>query len=122
MQHEGYVTLPVNSSVYLPKRMRKFEFVKDLSERFSGKAHLFRVDPPVEYAAAEDEAGYASYVVASATMVPLRGPATMIFPADERGELLDWGEIGGKKGTLDIDAVMSEWAGTPATREGAGHE
>jgi hypothetical protein len=100
-----------------PDCVRKFEFIKDLSERFSGRAHLFRVDPPVAYVAAEDEAGYASYVVASATMVPLRGPATLIFPADEQGELLDWGEIGGKRGTLDIDAVMREWAAMPPASE-----
>jgi len=108
--------------MYTLKQMRKFEFIKDLSERFSGKAHLFRVDPPVEYVAAQDEAGYASYVVASATMVPLRGPATLIFPANEEGELLDWGEIGGKRGTLDIDAVMIEWAGAPSTPESSAHQ
>ncbi|MCX7914458.1 MAG: hypothetical protein N2511_07725 [Thermodesulfovibrionales bacterium] len=91
--------------------MRKFEFVKDVSERFSGKAYLYRVDPPVEYFVDGETIKLTPYVCASATSVPLLGPQVFIFPANENGELLDWGEIGGRKGTLDIDKVMREWAG-----------
>lgn len=91
--------------------MRKYKFIKDISERFSGTAHLYEVDPPVEYLESEETSSLTHYVCASATMVPLLGPQVFIFPADENGELLDWGEIGGRKGTLDIEKVMAEWAG-----------
>ncbi len=43
-------------------------------------------------------------------MVPLI-EQVFIFPANESGELLDWGEIGGRKGTLNIEQVMKKWAG-----------
>jgi len=93
--------------------MRKYQFIKDISERFSGTAHLYKVDPPVEYFDSEESSNLTPYVCASATTVPLTGPQVFIFPADENGEFLDWGEIGGRKGTLDIEKVMNEWAGIP---------
>lgn len=91
--------------------MRKIEFIKDISERFSGTAYLYKVDPPVEYLETEESSKLTSYVCASATNVPLMGPQVFVFPANENGELLDWGEIGGRKGTLNIEQVMKEWAG-----------
>lgn len=91
--------------------MRKIEFIRDISERFKGTAHLYKVDPPVEYLESEETSNLTPYVCASAGMVPLMGPQVFIFPANGKGELLDWGEIGGRKGTLDIEKVMNEWAG-----------
>ncbi len=91
--------------------MRNIKFIKDISERFRGTAHLYQVEPPVEYIESEENSKLTPYVCASATMLPLGGPQVFIFPADENGELLDVGEIGGRKGTLDIEQVMREWAG-----------
>lgn len=91
---------------------RQYEFLKDLSHNFSGEARLYRVDPPAEYLESEEQSRLTPYIVASATLVPMHGPQVFIFPADEKGDLLEWGEIGGRKGTLDIDLVMREWTET----------
>ncbi|GGH93961.1 hypothetical protein ACFFGR_09525 [Arthrobacter liuii] len=68
-----------------------------------GNATLYRMDPPL----CDNE-----YVVVSAVDIAARFPGfglrlwesteTYIFPADEDGEIADWGELpGSTKGTLD---------------------
>jgi hypothetical protein len=70
---------------------------------FTGSAKLYRLDPPLEGN---------EFVAVSAT-VAYRWPETYIFPADESGNVLDWGELDGSfRGALDHAAAL----------EGAGYE
>ncbi len=93
---------------------RTITFIKDISEQFTGKAYLYKIDPPVEYLLNQESSALTSFVVASAPKLPLRDPQIYLFPADESGKLLDWTELMDWKGTGDIDAVMREWAGAPS--------
>ncbi|HSW63745.1 MAG TPA: hypothetical protein VLH56_10630 [Dissulfurispiraceae bacterium] len=92
---------------------RKLDFIKDISDKFTGKAHLYRVDPPVEYLLSEESSALTPFVVASAPALSLREPRVYLFPANEAGNLLDWTEIMTWKNTADIDAVMREWGKSP---------
>jgi hypothetical protein len=59
---------------------------------------LYRVDPPVVY----DEDKETDHVIVSASVVPVSGPETYIFPADSEGNILDWAELEGSfRGDLD---------------------
>lgn len=61
-------------------------------------ARLYRVDPPMTY----DDNKKTNYVVVSAANVHLSGPETYIFPANSKGEVLDWLELPGSfRGALD---------------------
>jgi hypothetical protein len=79
--------------------MNTAKFVKDVSENFSGKANVFKLDPPVKYDIPyfddQQPAKYTAFVVVSATHVPLMGDETFIFPSDELGNVLDWEELDG---------------------------
>jgi hypothetical protein len=61
---------------------------------FTGDAVLYRLDS-------------GEYVVASAVVAPFSGPETLVFPADESGEVTSWIEIGGVRGLLDHDAALA---------------
>lgn len=88
-------------------RTPKAEFVKRLTG-WRGDARLFRVSPPVRFTDLEDRVRETSYVVVSATFAPFTGPETYIFPADERGEVLDWIELEGSfRGGLDHEKALS---------------
>ncbi len=89
----------------------------------TGTAHLYRLDPPIEQ---KDWDGNVEatheYVRVSATVVPnfgfsdVGGPETYIFPADETGEVLDWGEVDGSyRGGLDHEEALHR-AGYEVTR------
>lgn len=59
----------------------------------TGVAHLYLLDPPL---------ASGEYVRVSATVVPFSGAETYIFPADESGQVIDWGELDGSyRGGLD---------------------
>lgn len=49
-----------------------------------------------------------SYYVVSAVVVPFSGPETYIFPGDQNGEITDFGEIVGLRGTLSHTEAISE--------------
>lgn len=89
-------------------------FVKDVSELgFTGTAYLYKVDPPVEFSYEDDEdedsRSWTSYVVVSATWAIDTGMGeTYIFPADEHGHVLNWGELDGSfRGGCDILQALS---------------
>jgi len=78
--------------------MKKAIFCKDVSEKFSGDAELYRMDPPLN--------GY-EYVVSSAAMAMFTGPETYLFGADENGEVLDWMELDGSiRGVYDPEGAI----------------
>jgi hypothetical protein len=63
-----------------------------------GEAQLWKVSEPVEY----DDGKRTEFIAVSAARVPYSGPETYIFPADEEGNVLDWGELDGSyRGGLD---------------------
>ena len=84
--------------------------VKDVSEKFTGVATLYRVEPPIPYSMNWDTDEYeekADYVVASETYAMFSGPETYPFPADEEGNVLDWGELTGSyRGGLNGDRAI----------------
>jgi hypothetical protein len=59
--------------------------VKSL-DSFRGDAALYELSEPLD--------GH-EYVVVSASEVPMSGPETYIFGADENGEIIDWAELPG---------------------------
>jgi hypothetical protein len=69
----------------------------------TGVAHLYRLDPPVaDTAWGGNPNDTFEFVRVSATVVPGSGPETYIFPADETGAVIDWGELPGSyRGGLD---------------------
>lgn len=64
--------------------MKNAKFLKHL-DGFTGDARLFELDPPLDGS---------TFVVVSATTV-LGRPETYIFPADENGSVINWGEMEG---------------------------
>lgn len=69
---------------------------------------LYKVIPPINY-------GYGSYtkvtehIVVSAVNAFGQGNETYIFPADDQGNVLDWGELeGSQKGTLSHQKVLTD--------------
>jgi len=83
--------------------------IKDVSENFTGTAKLDRLDPPIEYDQPWDDddppAKTSEFVVASATS--LAGVEAYIFPADESGAVLSYGELeGSAMGILDCDQAI----------------
>lgn len=85
--------------------------VKDNLPGFRGHAALYRCDPPVEgcepWEDGEERKRH-EYVVASAVSA-MGEPETYLFPADEHGEVQDWGELPpSQKGTLSHDVVFGD--------------
>ena len=83
----------------------------------TGVAHLYRLDPPIEQTDWDGnvEATH-EYVRVSATSVMFSGPETYIFPADETGDVIDWGELDGSYGGgLDHEEAL-RGAGYEVTR------
>lgn len=66
---------------------------------FSGRAHLYRCDPPLE--------GH-EYVVVSAVVVRWTGePETCIFPGNEKGAVTSWDELDGSfQGGCDHERAL----------------
>lgn len=90
------------------------EFVKDLRTSKTGATRkLWKVDPPVKYGY-DGRGGDAEYVVTSAVSATFTGAETYIFPADEKGEVVDWGELDGSyRGGFDHEKAI---AGFEASR------
>ena len=70
---------------------------------FQGDARLYVLSEPVAYGNEES-----NYIIVSAASVPLSGPETYIFPANEDGEVIDWGELDGSfRGSLDHEEALT---------------
>lgn len=83
-------------------------FIRDLPRsEWNGTAKLYRVDPPAEYGWG-DRTSTTEYVIASATNAMFSGPETYLFPGDEAGQVLDWGELEGSyRGALDHERAIT---------------
>jgi hypothetical protein len=45
------------------------------------------------------------YAIVSSVVAPFSGFETLVFPADEHGEVTSWGEIAGGRGVSREDAI-----------------
>ncbi len=76
--------------------------------------NIYRLSPPIEgYDWELDEADQAQpkyeLVAVSQANVPFSGPETYIFPCDEDGEIIDFGELpGSRRGSISPDSLMRE--------------
>ena len=67
-------------------------------------ARLYRLSHPVRYGNGGDRT---RTVIVSAAVVPFMGPETYIFPTNDEGDVLDWGELEGSfRGGLDHEAAL----------------
>lgn len=81
-------------------------FVKDL-DKGSGTQKLWKLSEPYAVRDWDDsEKVTVEHVVTSATTV-LGTPETYVFPSDENGDIVEWGELPGSfKGALDHDQAI----------------
>ncbi|MDB9247505.1 hypothetical protein PN419_00590 [Halorubrum ezzemoulense] len=94
-----------------------YEIVADVSRDFQGEAKHVRLAEPVELErlVGDDTIETADFIV-SAARVMFSGPETYVFPADENGEVDEWGEVIGeettisRKGVLDPEGVAENLA------------
>jgi hypothetical protein len=82
--------------------------IKELD--WQGIATLYRCDPPFREAQVwdeeEDTPRNCEYIVVSAVTVPWTGPETLIFESDSEGNVTNWSELKGYRGTLDHHEVL----------------
>jgi hypothetical protein len=70
--------------------------------KWNGDARLFRLQPPIT-----TEDGESEFVVVSASIAPYSGSETYIFAANDKGEVLNWGELDGSfRGGLDHERAL----------------
>lgn len=76
--------------------MKTAIFIRKL-EGFNGIAKLYKLNPPIQersWGEEEERKEEYQYVVVSA-VVAYSGPETLIFGADEEGNIVDWGDLEG---------------------------
>lgn len=83
--------------------MKTAQFIKDVSENFTGKAYLYKLSERMkDYDGQEVDT---DYVVSSAATG--MGFETYLFPADEKGKVISWGELPGSiKGVCDTNVPL----------------
>ena len=68
-----------------------------------GTVALYRLSEPVAY-----DGGTTGHVVVSAAITPDKGRETFLFPADDAGRVLAWGELDGSfRGGLSHKAALN---------------
>lgn len=83
-------------------------FIRDVKPA-TGQMKLYKLSEPYDVRDYDGDVEQTiEYIVVSATVAPFSGPETYIFPADESGTIVDWGELpGSMRGTLSHDAALS---------------
>lgn len=90
--------------------MLEFTFVKIRSGQ--GEGEVWKANQPIPYRfysgeGYEKDTGETQYIWVSAVNVPYSGPETYIFPCNEEGEILDWGELPGSfRGETNIPKAL----------------
>jgi len=84
------------------KEVKTATFMRKLSG-FRGNAALYRVDPKM----IDNTGKRYQYVVASAVQA-YSGPETLIFGADDDGEIANWSELDGGRGYLSHEDAFIE--------------
>jgi len=92
--------------------MKTARFVKKC-DWGTGDVRLYELSEPVEYGKPWDDddppAKTTRFVAVSATFATFGGQETYIFPADENGEVIDWGELDGSfRGGIDHAKALNQ--------------
>lgn len=86
-------------------------FLRKLDD-FKGDARLYQLSELVGYDLdweTEEYAAQTNHVIVSAVIALYSGPETYIFPANEEGKVLDWGELDGSfRGSLDHEQALRD--------------
>ena len=75
--------------------MKKAKLIKENLKDFTGIANLYELTPARKEKDFDDKIKSYKYVIVSAANVMFSGPETYIFPANEKGKVVDWGELDG---------------------------
>lgn len=109
--------------------MNTATFIRKMDDSWRGDARLYRLDPPIhiglysgyKYKGSDYIFTDVEYVIVSAVEDPFpfaSGMDTLIFPATENGDVMDWGELDGSVvGTLDHALALRD-AGYEIVGEG----
>lgn len=99
--------------------MKRATFVRNIPHhKGSDVQRLYRCDPPMAGRERSDEPTTPhQYVVTSRVDVPMSGPETYIFGADEHGAITDWCELDGSmRGEHSHEDVLREAGYEPEGR------
>lgn len=84
--------------------MKTAKLVKDNLDGFKGHAALYKLSTPVNI----HDGKKTTYVVCSTVDATFTGWETYIFPANKKGEVLDWLELdGSQRGTTSHIEVLN---------------
>lgn len=79
----------------------------EFKNRYGHTKKLYRLSPPLTGEDWDGGTYLHKYVIASGADVPYSGPETYIFPANEHGEITDWGELDGSyRGDINCDKAI----------------
>lgn len=83
--------------------------VKEMESSAGASLRLYKLSEPYTVRDYDgDEKVTCDHVVVSAVHVAYSGPETYVFPADDAGEVIDWGELDGSfKGALDHEEALN---------------
>jgi hypothetical protein len=91
------------------------KLIKDGLRDFNGHASLYRLSEPIITERFNDggveEPFSTHYVIVSSANVPFSGPETYIFPANARGNVVNWGELEGSRRGSYSHADVLRFAG-----------
>jgi hypothetical protein len=85
--------------------MKTAKLIKDVSKNYVGTVNLYKLSPPIK----DDEGKEYEYVVCSTVNAMFSGIETFIFPSDDQGVVLSWGELeGSQRGTTSHKKVLAD--------------
>lgn len=83
--------------------MKRAKLIIDGLQGFKGHAALYQLNPPIK----DDDNEEYEYVIASAVVALFSGPETLIFPATKDGEVINFRDIAGERGTLNHTVALN---------------
>jgi len=92
----------------------KAKFIRDMDDSWTAEAALYRLSDYVDHEGGfigkATEAGQTNYVVVSAIPYAFdhHDSEVLVFPADEKGHILDYGELAGLRGTMNHTKALAE--------------
>ena len=86
--------------------------IKDIKSDGPASQALYKLDPPLE-----DYDGKPREFVVVSAVTTYSGPETYLFPANESGKIVDWGEMGGSyRGGLSHQQALENAGYTMLTK------
>ena len=89
------------------------KFLKNMKGSFTGDARLYELSKAVTFKSGYDDddnpvQDETYFVVVSGIVAMFSGRETYIFPSDQDGNVLDWGELEGSfRGNIDHQAALA---------------